>query len=185
MQLALILLSIFLSSCSLSPKHKVSVTHVIDGDSLFVESEDFGKMELRMLGIDAPEYSQQNWGQAARIFLCEQIQIQQLENPCDFKAQPANISLEFSPQKKDKYGRYLVYAYNSEAKLLNQALLNQGLALVFILGEPDLHSLALKSAEASAREAQLNIWNKESGLELSPYEFRKQKHKKERKASAK
>lgn len=43
--------------------------------------------------------------------------------------------------------------------------------------ENSKYSRVLKSAEASARFSQINIWQKQGGLEMSPSKFRKSKKK--------
>lgn len=151
--------------------HEYKLVKVLDGDTVLLE-EVKGKtcenqckeIRVRLIGVDAPEQSQSPWGQLASQFLSAA-----LKNP--------TVYLEYGSQKLDKYKRTLAYVYNSDKQLINRMLLENGYAEIFILGENRKHLKEFKQAETRAREQNLNIWNPNNGLTLSPIKYR-QKYKK-------
>lgn len=124
--------------------------------------------KLRMLGIDTPEMKQQEWGEKAKTFLENELQ--------DDKY----IFIETDIETHDRYGRLLAYVYDSQEHSINEKMLREGFAELLIIGANDKYANEFKAAEAYARERELNIWSKTDGLEMSPYKFRKQSKKRER-----
>ena len=167
----LILLLFILSSCTVSPDYNYKLNKVKDGDSLVIESlVDGHTEEVRLLGIDTPEYSQEPWGKRAREFVLSQI------------TQGESLSIETAEPVRDKYGRLLAFVFyseNGEKLLLNEEILEHGYAEIFILNKWNSYNQRLKEAEAKARELALNIWSS-NGLEMHPYEYRKKFMKKKR-----
>lgn len=160
-------LLLFLCSCTSSHNYDYQVKKVIDGDSLVLESLlDAHEEEVRLLGIDAPEYSQDPWGKRARDFVLQNIQLGE------------EVGIETVNPSRDKYGRLLAFVFyeeDGETRLLNEEILEAGYAEIFILDKWNAYSTRLKEAEASARESELMIWSS-NGLKMSPYQYRK-KHK--------
>jgi micrococcal nuclease len=151
---------------------------VIDADSMIVNKIiDKNKREeirIRLLGVDAPEFTQELWGKRAREFAVAEL------------SQAVSLDYELDHDKKDKYGRTLVYLFYNVAdkhlgvtkkKLLNEELLRNGYAELYMNKENSKYSRVLKSAEASARFSHINIWQKDGGLSMSPSKFRKAKKK--------
>ena len=70
------------------------------------------------------------------------------------------IEVEFDKgQKTDKYGRGLAYIY-ADGKMVNQALVRQGLAKVAYVYKPNnTHEQLLRKSEAQAKKEHLNIWS--------------------------
>lgn len=139
---------------------------VLDGDTIIVESlKDSARERVRFLGIDAPESNQQEWGRRATEFVEMRI------------SQGDELFLETINPPRDKYGRLLAYIFyekNDKRYLLNEELLRNGLAEVFILNQWCTYNSRLKTAEARAREEKLSIWSS-NGLTMSPYKFRQKK----------
>ncbi len=173
----LVFISFLLVSCNgdLIPAKVVKIS---DGDTLRVvlcEKISLGEcveppegsshrrdIKLRMLGIDAPELKQQDWGTKAKSFLEAEL------------ADDKYIFIETDVEPKDRYGRLLAYVYDSKKININQKMLEQGLVELYILGENTKYANAFKAAEAKARSEQLNIWSLTDGLEMSPSKYRKQ-----------
>lgn len=139
---------------------------VLDGDTIIVESlRDSSRERVRFLGIDAPESDQQEWGRRSTEFVEMRI------------SQGDELYLETINPARDKYGRllaYIFYEQNDKRYLLNEELLRNGLAEVFILNKWSSYNSLLKTAEARARDEKLNIWSS-NGLSMSPYQFRQKK----------
>lgn len=174
MQFCLIFILLFLSSCQASePAYRL--VHANDADSFYVTDYDCKfdckKQELRLIGIDAPEYSQDPWGKAAMNYVLEQIKPE------------TKIYLENGLTPIDKYGRRLVFLSYTHAdkrkSMLQLDLLEHGYAQLFTFDKRQKHLDRFKMAELSARSKNINIWDTENGLKMNPSKYRrKQKAKK-------
>jgi endonuclease YncB( thermonuclease family) len=118
-------------------------------------------IKLRMLGMDAPETQQQDWGKKATEFLKQEL------------SDDKYIFIETDIEPRDRYGRLLAYVYDSRGISINEKMLREGYAELLILGANDKYATSFKTAEAYARQHELNIWSKAGGLEMSPYKYRK------------
>lgn len=126
---------------------------------------DYGKspniIKLRMLGMDAPETQQQDWGKKATEFLKQEL------------SDDKYIFIETDIEPRDRYGRLLAYVYDSRGISINEKMLREGYAELLILGANDKYATSFKAAEAYAKQHELNIWSKDGGLEMSPYKYRR------------
>ncbi len=134
------------------------VSWVYDGDTL--EVSNVGK--VRLLGIDTPEYKDSS----RDSFYIKRFGISRPHlRTTSRRAKQFNIdhakgkivSLESDATRYDKYGRLLAYVYLPDQQLLNQLLVQQGLATVFRRFDFSMkdHFLDL---EANARKNQLGLW---------------------------
>ncbi|MDA0771794.1 MAG: thermonuclease family protein [Cyanobacteria bacterium] len=169
----MIFILLFLSSCQVSePVYRL--VHANDADSFYVTDYncqiDCQRQELRLIGIDAPEYSQDPWGKAAMNYVVDRIKPDTM------------IYLENGLTPIDKYGRRLVFfSYlnaDKQRAMLQLDLLEHGFAQLFTFDKRQKYLDRFKSAELTARSKHLNIWDTNNGLEMSPSKYRrKQKHK--------
>jgi micrococcal nuclease len=179
----LCLICVFLVSCD-ETKIPAKVLKVSDGDTLRVTlcekilngecvpcstrtNAEIGirqqcpVIKLRMLGMDAPETQQQDWGKKATEFLKQEL------------SDDKYIFIETDIEPRDRYGRLLAYVYDSKGNSMNEKMLREGYAELLILGANDKYATSFKAAEAYARQHELNIWSKDGGLEMSPYKYRR------------
>ncbi len=118
---------------------------VMDGDSLMV-----GSREIRLLGIDAPEYRQ----------LCKAAAAGNAEYPCGKKAAAhlrrlvAGKKVTCSGNETDKYDRFLGLC-EAGGKEINQAMVSDGWAVAF--GD-------YEREEAEARRKGNGLWQGEFSL---------------------
>jgi micrococcal nuclease len=122
------------------------VERVIDGDTLLIA----GGERLRLLGVDTPETVHpsgpvERLGPEASLFTKRLVE-------------GKSVRLGFDKERKDRYGRLLVYVY-VDGRLLNEELIRAG------LGEAQLqypYSNAMKrrfqQAEEEARQARRGLW---------------------------
>jgi len=149
-----------LLSATAAPAQEAQFLSVIDGDSLFLEIGGRTR-EVRLIGIDAPEHGQE-YGVQAR---CEAMRL------CYGRP----LRVEYDRERKDKYGRLLVYLYDGDT-LLNVEMVRAGLALA-VRYEPNvLHYDQLRAAEQEARARRRGFWT-HGGLKQTPAEWRKRHRK--------
>lgn len=133
-------------------KEPATLIKAIDGDTVKLMYK--GKpMTFRLLLIDTPETKHpkkgvEKYGPEASVFTKKMV-----ENA-------KKIEVEFDKgQKTDKYGRGLAYIY-ADGKMVNQALVRQGLAKVAYVYKPNnTHEQLLRKSEAQAKKEHLNIWS--------------------------
>jgi endonuclease YncB( thermonuclease family) len=132
------------------------VTKVIDGDSLKVRDE-IKSYEIRLYGIDAPEYDQpyarEAKGMVKNIALGQQVQI--------------------VPVEWDKYGR-LVAIVNVGQSSVNSELLRNGLAWYY----PRYCKMRVcgvwKETAKEARRKRINIWSRDTSV--APWRWKQIKY---------
>jgi endonuclease YncB( thermonuclease family) len=135
------------------------VKYITDGDTLKVVATDSSseyveagqEIEIRLLLIDSPEWTTKKmpWGDQATARVKKLI-------PAGTK-----ITLYYDlGNKQDRYDRHLVYLQLPNGELLQQKLLEEGLATVRYIIPPGTTMLSeFKSAEKRARESKLNVWS--------------------------
>jgi len=116
----------------------VIVERVIDGDTVVLSNGE----RVRLMGIDTPEKGEYLFEEAKQWL--QRIEGQQ-------------VVLETGDEDRDKYGRLLRYIHWNG--LVEEEILKQGLAKVFMLEPHEKHYEELISAEALAIEAGIGLWN--------------------------
>lgn len=126
-----------------------SVARVIDGDTLRLTSG----ARLRLQGIDAPEAARE--GAPAEPWSWEATKFTE----AFVEAAGGTIRVEFGPERKDQYGRFLGFVWH-DGQMLNESLVYEGLARA----TTQYHFSAamkrrLERAQADARMAGRGIWS--------------------------
>jgi len=143
--LACVLL-ISLSVCAGESSEVVSVRHVLDGDTLILESGE----KVRLIGINAPEKARQNL--PAEAFSLEAtLALKKL-------VEGREVRLIYGKQKRDRYGRVLGYVELINGRDIQQILLQRGYGYV-VAFPPDIGRLnRYMEAENAARKSRLGVW---------------------------
>lgn len=139
-----ILMALIFSFSARAQEKRVAINNALttDGDSL-----RFGKQEIRLFGIDAPEYRQNcrdkkdilwECGVKAHIFLKNLVEEGVIE--CQFRT-------------KDRYGRWVARCFSSSGKDLAAELIKHGLAVAYLRYTHDYAAL-----EKRARQEKRGIW---------------------------
>ncbi|MBL6665036.1 MAG: thermonuclease family protein [Rickettsiales bacterium] len=128
---------------------------VLDGDSILVDQK-----EVRLFGIDAPEYKQTCLDKDNKGYHCGQMSFLYLKKLIN------NKKVNCSYQKKDIYDRYLAKCY-FETISINDNLLENGMAVIYDYRKS---SDRLKNLEKKAKENKKGMW--QGGFEL-PRHYRK------------
>lgn len=139
---------------------KKQAVKIYDGDTIGAAVD--GRFEkIRLLGIDAPEMDQRPWGKKSRECLIALI-----------SDAASKISLEYDIERRDKYGRILAYIWTEDRKMLNEEMMKNGCAVLFTFPPNVRYAERLRAAQKKAQEQKAGLWG-ESGLEESPYNYRK------------
>lgn len=139
---------------------EAKVTRVHDGDTVTILMKH-RSYKARLIGIDAPEMGQRPWGKQAKDHLTAIL-----------KRSDRTVFVETDETKHDKYGRMLVYLWTKRTEFVNEAMLRDGLAVLFTI-QPNIKYLdSLKLAEQHAREEKKGIWGPK-GLKESPADYRR------------
>lgn len=122
-------------------KNLVTVTKVIDGDTIEVENN----IRVRMIGIDAPEVkSDECYEEESTKFLKSLIGNQKVE-------------LEKDISETDKYGRILRYVYK-DGVLVNELMVARGYAKSSSYPPDTKYQKDFAEAERSARNQNMGLW---------------------------
>jgi micrococcal nuclease len=151
------LLATVAGAASASNTYDVVATGVLDGDSIEVEFPSGLKVEVRLVSIDAPE-KDQSLGDQAKKFVEQRVLGQ-------------HVRLKTLEQERDRYNRLLAFVYVDQ-QLVNQAIVEAGLAVVWII-PPNVDEVdALLGAQRSAFKNKRGVWGAD-GSEYEPRVFRK------------
>jgi endonuclease YncB( thermonuclease family) len=143
---------------------RCKVLKVYDGDTLACDLNHNGKLEtsterVRLLSIDASEmsYSRKNTtGKNERLAVEAK---QALEAHLGH-----TLELRYDTKPLDKYSRHLVFAYpvsaqgKANATSLNETLVQQGLARVWVLPPNHAHEATLLRLQNEAQRAKRGLW---------------------------
>ena len=133
------------------------VLWIYDGDTIKVEH--VGK--VRLLGIDTPEFEN---SARDKHYLRQGIKRSRLRQVADnalqfmiSTAKDRHVTLHTDREARDRHGRTLAYVYLPDGQLLNQLLVEKGLAAVYRKFDFRLKQQFLQ-AEEVARRNQLGLW---------------------------
>jgi micrococcal nuclease len=128
---------------------QVSVTRVVDEDTIKVSPRAEGKTDVRLIGVDTPQVSggEEPCGPEASDFTTEQLE-------------GKDVTLEFDEDRVDQYDRALAYVWvpDLDGELFNETLVRQGLARVDTF-EPNVkYEDRFLAAEREARDEGIGVW---------------------------
>lgn len=135
--------------------HTVKIVHVIDADT--IQILDRQKLQtIQLIGVDAPEYNLDQ--QFHQCYDQESLKIATER----YFSKNAEVQLvnDKNLGDKDPYGRTLRYVYLKNGDLLNEKLIQDGLARQFLMPyEQYQYQDRLEKAQISAKNDQLGIWH--------------------------
>jgi micrococcal nuclease len=129
----------------------VTVTRVVDGDTIEVNPPLSWTEDVRLLGVDTPETVDpgepvEPYGPQASAFTKRQLEGER-------------VTLIFDQEKTDQYGRALGYVrISGQSVTFNETLLEQGYAQLYIVPPNDRYEVTFSQAQDQARQAQRGIW---------------------------
>ena len=119
------------------------IAHVIDGDSIKVAGK-----EARLIGIDAPEYSQTCFDKDDKEYDCGKLSQKFLFN----LAHKKQVTCYYA--QKDVYDRFLAKCEIFDLSI-NKEILKNGMAVIYDYRQA---SEELKAIEKEARSNKIGIW---------------------------
>ncbi|WP_050614168.1 thermonuclease family protein [Bacillus testis] len=128
------------------------VVRVVDGDTFIAEIN--GKQEkVRLLLVDTPETVKANtpvqpFGPEASAYTKSLL------------TQGKNVQLSFDTEERDQYGRLLAYV-TVDGKMLNELLLQKGLARVVVFKPNVKYVDTFKEIEKKAQQQGIGLWSQE------------------------
>lgn len=143
---------LFSNEARFDPVRYYPVTRVVDGDT-FMADIDGRQITVRMLGINTPETVDRR----------RAIQCYGPEASAETKSLLGGrrVRLVQNPDReaRDKYGRYLLYAYRDDDLFVNEFLLKNGFAREYTVGRVYDRQAQFRNDEAAAKSAALGLWN--------------------------
>ncbi len=135
----------------------VSVSYIIDGDSIMV-TKDEQELEIRLWGIDAPEYDQKG-SESARSALSSIIM---------------HSTIELEIVDRDKYNRLVAIARKGPLNI-NEYMVRSGHAWVHVYYCKAVECDAWYALERDARSRKMGIWKYKN--QVPPWEWKAHKKK--------
>jgi micrococcal nuclease len=125
----------------------VTVTRVIDGDTIDISPSVEGRSRVRFIGMDTPEvhFGTQPYGPEASAFAKRELNGEE-------------VSLELDVQKIDPYGRLLAYVYLPSGEMFNETLVEEGYAQVATFPPNVKYVDRFLEAQRGARAANSGLW---------------------------
>jgi micrococcal nuclease len=149
-------------SCSVESRQEKyfqgKVTKVMDGDSLMV-SVGRKRIEVRLYGIDAPEYKQ-SFSNQSRKFVTKKL---------------LGKIVQVEAVTRDTYGRTVSIVSHKEQSI-NHELVRAGLAWVYLRYCKKKICKKWKKSEQEARAKNIQLWSHKDPV--APWEWRREKRKK-------
>jgi micrococcal nuclease len=125
----------------------VTVTRVVDGDTIDISPSVEGRSRVRLIGMDTPEvyFGTQPYGPEASAFAKRELDGER-------------VNLELDVQKIDPYGRLLAYVYLPDGRMFNETLLREGYAQVATFPPNVKYQDRFLEAQREARAENRGLW---------------------------
>ena len=127
----------------------VTVSRVVDGDTVEISPAVGGVTDLRLIGIDTPETVDpgeevEPYGPESSDFAVQELTGQ-------------SVGLEFGAERTDQYDRLLAYVYVG-GEMFNEVLVEEGYAQAYPYEPNTEYEDRFASAQEEARRFDLGIW---------------------------
>jgi len=144
-----------------------TITRVVDGDSFVARFADGQSRGLRLIGINAPEMTDEREDVRTWAFLAKRF--------AAFHLQGRRVQLEYDWNVEDKYGRVLAYVRPREGELFNEQIIRRGFAYIFLLYpfRKDYQE-SFRAAQREAVRQGRGLWAKNPPPEVDLAEVRNQ-----------
>lgn len=156
-----ILLRIVPAQAQANPR--VRIVEIVDGDTVRLAFPE-GKESVRLIGIDTMESreNQRAYRQASEyrvslktILSLGKVATRHLE---DIAPRGTLVSVEYDRKKRDKYGRLLAYLYLTDGMMLNQRMIDDGLAAPLPIKPNARYASSFAAGAKVAQQERRGIW---------------------------
>jgi micrococcal nuclease len=145
------------SAAEPEPVLQGTVSWVYDGDTLEIDS--VGK--VRLIGIDVPENEnseRDRYLSGQGVPVARQRQVSRLAREFNIRqVKGSKVRITLDDPRRDRYGRLLGYVHLTDGRILNQVLVEQGLAVVYRRFDFRMKQEFL-AAEERARAHKRGLW---------------------------
>jgi endonuclease YncB( thermonuclease family) len=117
-----------------------TVRRVFDGDTVQLDDAEV----VRLLGIDTPERGEPFYARATTYLAA--------------RVKNRNVRIEFDRTRRDTYKRLLAFIWLGDT-LINEELVRQGYARVYVWPPDTLHFARLVAAQSAARRQRRGVWS--------------------------
>lgn len=130
-----------------------SVLRIVDGDTVYLKHNEYGKIKVRLAEIDTPE-KDQPYGKEAALALSKLI---------------SGKIVKLNKVTVDKYNRIVGIIYYKKTDI-NYYLVRNGFAWSY---DRYNRRKKIKDAENIARKEKIGLWSKQGAPPIPPWEWRK------------
>lgn len=129
---------------------RVTVTRVVDGDTVEISPTVDGNDSVRLIGMDTPETVDpgeevEPYGPEASAYVVSRLE-------------GIEVDLEFDEERLDQYDRLLAYVYTIDGEMVNEDLVEEGLAQSYPYPPNTRYEDRFAAAQDAAAIAGLGIW---------------------------
>lgn len=128
---------------------EVTVSRVVDGDTIEVTLPDGSEEDVRYIGIDTPESVTPDEPVECGGRRSAEANRELVEG--------RRVTLRFDAERRDDYGRLLAYVHRGEL-MVNAELLRRGLARTLTIAPNDSHAPLFARLAAKAGRAGRGLW---------------------------
>ena len=130
----------------------VTVSRVVDGDTVEVSPSVGGIEDVRLIGMDTPETygGEEPYGPVASAFTGRTLEGQR-------------VALEFDVERIDPYGRVLAYVWLPGGSMFNDTLVREGYAQVATFPPNVKYTERFLASQREARSADRGLWGLSRG----------------------
>lgn len=133
-----------------------TVSYVIDGDTFTI---DDGTKTVRLIGIDTPESkASEEYTAKTGKENCEEGKIAS-EFTKDLLKKGTTVYLEYDAATEDAYGRTLAYVYFEDGRMLQDVLLENGMARIMTIQPNSKYADRFLKEQENARENSMGFWD--------------------------
>jgi len=159
-----------LSWLSLGAIYRGQVIKISDGDTIHAWVESFGRVKIRLIGIDAPELEPsrhafrqtRRWHKSMRQI--EYLGWKAKQYLKSLLPRYTRIKVETDVQLYDDYGRLLAYIWKGDI-LINEVMVREGYASVYTFPPNVKYVERLIKAQKEAQLKRKGIWGSDFGLD--------------------
>ena len=141
------------------PSFSATVASVGDGDTIRIR-DGSEKLTVRLACIDAPEISQDPYGERSRAFLKKML--------------PLGTKVTLRTQTIDRYGRSVAEVFTKNGNI-NESIIEQGHGFVYRRYLSKCNGSRYLSLERQAQKLGLGVWSTSSTGIQRPWDYRRSK----------